>query len=104
MTKNDVIQYKSILKVNSQSDIGTECSTNTIVGSALTSTKTISKLSGPILNYNSIFLWVNAPIEEVSFASKMNLKSGHSQREPESLVYHHDLNQARESIRENKAE
>ena len=34
----------------------------------------------------------------------MNFQSGHSQRVLESLVHHHDLNQAWESIRANKAQ
>jgi len=105
MTDSDARHYESILKLNSQCDsMGTEVSAHTIVGSESTSTRKFSELSGPNMNYDPKFLSVNKPIEEVSFTTKMNFKSGHSQQVLESLVHHHDLNQARESIRENKAQ
>ena len=81
MTNSDIVHYKSIHKLEKQCNIvGTEASANTIVGSisTSTSTKTVSKLSGPNLNYDPKFLSVNAPMEEVSVSSKMNFKSGHS--------------------------
>lgn len=104
MTDSAARHYESIYKVDSQRDVmGTGGSANTIVRSASTSTRTISELSGPNLNYDPKFLSVNKPIEEVSFSTKINFQSGHSQRVLKSLVHHHDFNQARESIRENKA-
>ena len=104
MTNSDVVHFKSILKNSQCNNADNELSAHTFAGSASTSTKTISELSGPNLNYDPKFLSVNAPVEEVTFSSKMNFQSGHSQRVLESLVHHHDLNQARESIRANKAQ
>ena len=105
MTDSDVRHFESIHKLDSQCYVmeTRDSANNTIVGSASTSTKTISELSGPNLNYDPKFLSVNKPIEEVSFSTKINFQSGHSQRVLESLVHHHDLNKARENIRENKA-
>ena len=105
MTNSDVLYFKSILKLNSQSNnADNELGVDTVEGSASTSTKTISKLSGPNLNYDPKFLSVNAPVQEVSFSSKMNFQSDHSQRVLESLVHHHDLTQAWESTKANKAQ
>ena len=55
MTKNDVIHYKLILKVNNQSYICTKFGTHTIVRSISTSTRTSSEISGLILNENPNF-------------------------------------------------
>ena len=67
------------------------------------STRTVSEVTGPTLNYGSRYL-SNAPINEVSFSQKMNFNAGHSQILLESLVHHHDHNQAREKIKANKAQ
>ena len=97
MTSNDLIHYKSILKVDNQTDEFA----NSAIADGSAGTRTISEITSPSLNYDARFL-STAPIDEVSFSSKLNFKSGHSQVVLESLVHHHDLSLARENIKANK--